>query len=55
MTRRLMLEVNGVGFVVADCYQSGCKKTFMLDRSREHWFDEEGTSRLSQGQEASDP
>jgi hypothetical protein len=35
MMRRLMLEVNGVVYVVADGYQSGCKKTFRLDRIRD--------------------
>jgi len=55
MTPRLVLEMNGVVYVVADCYQSGCKKTFRLDRSREHWLDEEGTSLSSQLREAPDP
>jgi hypothetical protein len=50
----LMLEVNGVVYVVADGYQGGCEKTFRLDRIREHWLDEKGTSRLSQGREAPD-
>jgi len=54
MTPRQVLEVNGVAYVVAHCHQGGCKKTFRLDRSREHWLDEKGTSRLSEGREAPD-
>jgi hypothetical protein len=54
MTPRLVLKVHGVVYVVADGYQGGCKKIFRLDRSQEHWLDEEGTSRLSQGREASE-
>ena len=55
MTSRPVLEVHGVAYVVADGYQGGFEKTVRLDRSREHWCDEEGTSRLSQGREAPDP
>jgi hypothetical protein len=49
------MAVNGVVYVVADCYQSGCKKTFRLDRIRECWLAQDSTSLLSQGREAPDP
>jgi hypothetical protein len=38
MTLRVVLEVNGILYVVADGYQSGCHITFMLDRIRECWI-----------------
>jgi WYL domain/Exonuclease len=39
MTPQLVLEVHGVAYVVAHCYQGGCEKTFRLDCIRECWLD----------------
>jgi DNA polymerase III subunit epsilon len=36
---RLVLEVNGVAYVVAHCHQDGCEKTYRLDRIRECWIE----------------
>jgi predicted DNA-binding transcriptional regulator YafY len=39
ITPRLVLEVQGVVYMVADGYQGGCEKTFRLDRIRECWLE----------------
>ena len=38
MTPRVLLEVNGVTYVVAHCHLDGYKKTLRLDRIRECWL-----------------
>jgi predicted DNA-binding transcriptional regulator YafY len=38
ITPRLMLEVNGIAYVVAHCHLDGFDKTFRLDRILECWL-----------------
>ena len=52
---RLMREVQGVASVMAHGQLNDAELTFRVDCRREHWLDEEGTSRLNQGREGSDP
>jgi predicted DNA-binding transcriptional regulator YafY len=40
MTPRLVLEVQGVAYVIAHCHLSDAERTFRLDRIRECWLDE---------------
>jgi predicted DNA-binding transcriptional regulator YafY len=42
ITPRLVLEVNGVTYVMAQCRQDEFEKTFPLDRIRKYWLEEEG-------------
>jgi hypothetical protein len=54
-TPRLMREVQGVASAITRGHQNVAERTVWVDCSREHWLDEKGMSRLSQGQEAPDP
>jgi WYL domain-containing protein len=38
MTPRVVLEVNGVAWVIAHCHFSDAERTFRLDRIRECWL-----------------
>jgi DNA polymerase III epsilon subunit len=38
ITPRLVLEVNGVAYVIAHCHMSDAERTFRLDRIRECWL-----------------
>ncbi len=49
------LGVYGVAYVIAHSHLSHAERTFRLDRIWECSLEEEGMSRLSQGQKASDP
>ncbi len=37
LTPRVILEVNGVAYVIAHCHRSDAERTFRLDRIRECW------------------
>jgi DNA polymerase-3 subunit epsilon len=39
ITPRLVLEVQGVAYVIAHCHLSGAERTFRLDRIRECWLE----------------
>jgi DNA polymerase-3 subunit epsilon len=39
LTPRLVLEVQGVAYVIAHCHLSGAERTFRLDRIRECWLE----------------
>jgi WYL domain len=39
ITSRLVLEVQGVAYVVAHCHQSGAERTFRLDRIQQCWLE----------------
>jgi DNA polymerase III subunit epsilon len=39
ITPRLVLEVQGVAYVIAHCHLSGAERTFRLDRIRECWVE----------------
>jgi DNA polymerase III epsilon subunit family exonuclease len=39
ITPRVMLEVNGVAYVIAHCHLSDAERTFRLDRIRECWLE----------------
>jgi predicted DNA-binding transcriptional regulator YafY len=42
ITPRLVLEVQGVAYVIAHCLLSDAERTFRLDRIRECWLEEAG-------------
>jgi predicted DNA-binding transcriptional regulator YafY len=38
MTPHVVLEVNGIAYVLAHCHQDPCEKNFRLDRIRGCWL-----------------